>query len=125
KAGAQTLLFGTGPRPSPGNSPLGEAAVLGAEDRVAPAVAVLVRLAHRGFVDLDPEARAFGHRQIAVDRGQRRLVGAEIEEVVAAGVVVDAKADFLDRMVGGARRDLQAGAERERPERAVRGDRDV
>ena len=36
-------------------SPLREAAVAGTEDRVAPAVPVLVGLAHRGLVDVDPE----------------------------------------------------------------------
>ena len=51
-----------------GRSPLREAAVLRSEDRVAPAVAVLVGLAHCGLIDLDAEARPFRHRQIAVDR---------------------------------------------------------
>src|SRR5690348_2696164 len=48
-------------------SPLGEAAVLGPPDGVAPAVPVLVRLAYRSFVDLDPEARPFRNGQIAID----------------------------------------------------------
>ena len=75
---------------------------------------------HRGFVDLDPEPRSFGHREIAVDGGQRLLVEAEVEEVVAAGIVMDAEADFLDRVVGRAGGDLQAGPERQRPQRALR-----
>ena len=59
-----------------GASPLGEAAVGQPPHRVAPAVAVLVRLAHRGLVDGDTEARLFRDRQIAVDRRQHVLVDA-------------------------------------------------
>src|SRR5690242_13089490 len=106
-------------------SPFGEAAVPGPENRIAPAVVFLVRVPHGGLVDLDAEPWPFRNRQIAVDWRQRLLVQTEIEEVVPARIVVDAETDFLDRMVGGAGGDLQAGAERERPERTVRRDRDV
>src|SRR5690348_11073027 len=74
-------------------SPFREAAVAGSPDRVAPPVPILVRLAHGGFVDVDPEPRSLRHRQITVDRRQRVLVGAEVQQVVPAGIVVDAEAD--------------------------------
>src|SRR4051812_9344696 len=106
-------------------SPLREAAVLGAEDQVAPAVPVLVGLPNCGLVDVDAEARTLRHRQIAVDGSQRLLVGAEVQEIVAAGIVMDAEADFLDGMVRRAGRDLQAGPERQRPKRAMGSDGDV
>ena len=88
-------------------------------------MAVLVPLADRRFVDVHSEARPLRHRQITVDRRQRFLVDHEIQEVVPAGVVVNTEADLLDGMVGRAGRDLEAGSERERSQRAMRRDRHV
>src|SRR5262249_5016024 len=51
--------------------PLRETSVLVAEYRVAPAVAVLVGLAHRCLVDVYSEAWTFRDRQIAFNRSQR------------------------------------------------------
>src|SRR6476660_5657461 len=88
-------------------------------------MAVLVRLAHARLFDLDAEARPFWHRQITVDRRQGFLVGAEVQEVVTAGIVMDAEADLLDRMVRRAGRDLQASTEGQRTERAMGSHCDV
>src|SRR5690242_13878793 len=81
-------------------SPLREAAVTRPEDRVPPAVGALGRLAHRRLVDVDTEPGPIGHRQVAFDRGQRLLVGAEVQQVVTTDIIVDSKADFLNRMIG-------------------------
>src|SRR3954447_12227882 len=88
-------------------------------------MAVLVGLAHRSLVDVYTEARPLRHRQKTVDRRQNLLVGAVVEEAVAPGGGVNAQADFLDGMVGRAGSDLQARAERERTQWAVRSDCDV
>src|SRR3546814_9161938 len=65
----------TRPFPSTGGAlPFREASVGEAPDGVAPAVAVLVRLADAVLVDADAEARPFGDRQETVeDRKSTRL----------------------------------------------------
>ena len=59
---------------------------------------VFVDLAYARFVHVDAETRALRHRQIAADGGQRFLVGAEAQQIVSTGIVVDAEANLLDRM---------------------------
>ena len=61
---------------------------------------VLVRLANGGLVDVDAKTRPFRNREIAVEGRQCILVGAEVQQIVPADIVVDAEADFLDRMTG-------------------------
>ena len=63
-------------------------------------------------------------RQEAIDRGQHLGIGDEFEQVVP-DVVVNAEAHLLDRDIGGVGRDLEAGGERQRPQRAMRRHRHV
>ena len=92
--------------------------------RIAPAVPLLMRFAHRLFVDGDPETGLGGDRQEAIDRRQHVGIGDEVEQIVA-DIVVDAERHFLNRDIGRAGGELQAAGQRERTERAMRGDRNV
>ena len=74
--------------------------------------AVVVERSHSFEVDLDAKPRAFGRRDHAVDQLERLFeqVGTEVaHQLLGQDVVADAV-------------NLEAGGERNRPERVVRGD---
>src|SRR5687768_9504693 len=95
RAGARSAFRPERFREPAARSPFGEAAVLLSPDRVAPAMAILVDLAHRRLVDGDAEARPLRDRQMAIDRGENVRIGEELEQVVA-DVIVDAERHLLD-----------------------------
>src|SRR6185437_11533337 len=130
-SGMRVILFGrrccSGGRAAGGRagagaaSPLGDGAVGVPPDGVAPPVSFAGPLADVVLVDLDAEARPGGDGDVPGGVGERAGFREVVEQVVG-DVVVNAEALLLDEGVVGAGVELQAGGERDGPERAVQRD---
>src|SRR5258706_8081393 len=105
----------------PLSSPLGDPAVVVPPDRVAPRVSRLVRAPYRGLVDLHPQSGRARTGDASLSETEHAGVGNVVEKVGAL-VVVDADRVLLDQEVRSCERDLEAGCEGDRAERAVRGE---